>query len=160
MSIDSCASTLVNLDNYLAVEGPFDMVLAFSQGAMIAATYIIWKSRQSPDLPLPFKGAVFLSASGAYDPDLLRKGFLRALTPRVDGNLIRIPTAHIWGRGDISSRKASDLSGLCASDTRHIYIHPGGHEIPGARMNGAVRYIVQIIRRVISLANDTDSCWA
>lgn len=162
-NMESCVSALVNLDSYIATEGPFDAILAFSQGAMIAATYIIWKMRQNPALQRKaptFKCAVFFSSWSAYDPDLLWQGKLRVLTPSVGKEIIPIPTAHIWGQNDKASIKASDVSGLCASGTRQVYVHEGGHEVPGARMNQAVKSSVRIIRRVISLASeiDQDAC--
>ncbi|KAI1759002.1 serine hydrolase FSH [Hypoxylon sp. FL1150] len=156
-NMESCVSALANLDSYIATEGPFDAVLAFSQGAMIAASYITWKLRQNPALERKsptFKCAVFFSAWSAYDPDALWKGKLRVLTPSVDGEIIHIPTAHIWGRNDKVSIKASDVSGLCAAGTRQVHVHEGGHEVPGARMSHAVKSSVRIIRRVISSAGE------
>jgi hypothetical protein len=35
----SCLTALNQLDAYIAAEGPFDGLIAFSQGATIAATY-------------------------------------------------------------------------------------------------------------------------
>ncbi|OTA97787.1 hypothetical protein M434DRAFT_391700 [Hypoxylon sp. CO27-5] len=157
-NLDSCVSALINLDTYISEEGPFDGVWAFSQGAMIAATYIVWKARQNTvqqRVAPPFKCAVFFSAWEAYDPDLLWKNHLRPLSLPTDGEVIHIPTAHIWGQCDISSAKASSVSGICASGTRQVFVHPGSHEIPGARMNAAVKSSVRIIRRVISLTHET-----
>ncbi|KAI1205340.1 serine hydrolase FSH [Annulohypoxylon truncatum] len=155
--LNTCVSSLVNLDTYISEEGPFDGIMAFSQGAMIAATYIIWKMTQNAvlqqDSPT-FKCAIFFSAWGAYDPELLWQSQLRPMTPLLDGEAIHIPTAHIWGQDDVSSAKAASLSGICSLRTRQIYVHPGGHEIPGARMNAAVKSSVRIIRRIISLADE------
>ncbi|KAI2783794.1 serine hydrolase FSH [Daldinia loculata] len=156
---ESYISILKDLDNYISEEGPFDAILAFSQGAMIAATYIVWKARQNPKqqrMTPTFKCAIFLSAWDAYDPDLLLQGILRPLTPLTDKEAIRIPTAHIWGLGDASSTKASNVSEICVPDMRQVYVHHGSHEIPGARMNAAVKFSVRIIRRVISLAREMD----
>ncbi|KAF3057127.1 putative Uncharacterized hydrolase C22A12.06c [Daldinia childiae] len=104
-------SILTDLDNYVSEEGPFDAVLAFSQGAMVAATYIVWKARQTPkQQPIAslFKCAIFFSAWNAYDPDLFSQGILRPLTSLTDNGAIHIPTAHIWGLGDPSSTMASN----------------------------------------------------
>ncbi|KAI1440806.1 hypothetical protein F5Y02DRAFT_401669 [Annulohypoxylon stygium] len=68
--------------------------------------------------------------------------------------MIQIPTAHIWGQDDISSAKAANLSDICSSHTRQVYVHPGGHEVPGAKMNVAVKSSIRIIRRIISLADE------
>lgn len=152
--ISSWAKALDQLEEYLAVEGPFDGVFAFSQGAQLAATYIVHKTRQSPQSNPIFKCAVFFSAGMAYDPDQLQQKTDRPLSHAVDGEVIRIPTAHIWGCNDSSS--GEQVSGICASECKEIYVHDGGHEIPGARMSVAVRSIVRAIRRVVSLATNED----
>ncbi|KAH9987035.1 serine hydrolase FSH [Xylariaceae sp. FL0662B] len=155
-NMGSYVSAISDLDTYLSIEGPFDGVLAFSQGALLAATYIAWKTRQNPR-PNPiiqtFKCAIFFSAFGMYDPDLLLQGQIRLLDSSVNKEVIHIPTAHIWGRDDFVSTKASSVSDMCEPNTRHIFIHEGGHEIPGVRMNTAVKSTARIIRRVILLAN-------
>ncbi|KAI9740046.1 MAG: hypothetical protein M1818_004797 [Claussenomyces sp. TS43310] len=153
--LDSCLRALDHLDAYVMAEGPFDAILAFSQGASIAASYLAQRMQRDPDAERasapPFRCAIFFSAPAAYDLDSLKRGHFRALTRAVDGELIRIPTAHIWGRND-TTIDAATVSGLCAPDTAEVYVHEGGHEVPGVRMNAAVRSSVQIIRRVISTA--------
>jgi surfactin synthase thioesterase subunit len=69
----------------------------------------------------------------------------------VEGEVICIPTAIIYGRND-TTINGEIVSSLCASNKKEIYVHDGGHEILGARMNSAVKACVQIIRRVISMA--------
>lgn len=65
----------------------------------------------APSSP-PFKCAIFFSAPVAYASDPLeKKGQFRALTRAQDGELIGIPTAHIWGRKD-TTIDAATVSGL------------------------------------------------
>lgn len=150
--LDSCLKALELLDAYVAAEGPFDGIFAFSQGAIIAASYLARKTQVDPDTILPFKCAVFFSAPAVYDYDSLKNGQFRAVTRDMYGELIGIPTAHIWGSND-ETIDAATVTGLCAPDVTEVYIHDGGHEVPGVRMNAAVKSSVQIIRRVISMAS-------
>ncbi|KAI0376972.1 DUF341 domain protein [Hypomontagnella monticulosa] len=153
--MDSCNAALDQLDAYLTVEGPFDAVLAFSQGATIAATYIVRKLKANSELEKfisPFKCAVFFSAGGAYDPNLLLSGEIRLLTQDSDGEMIPIPTVHVWGRND-TAINAAEVSGICDPGSREVFVHEGGHEIPGARMNAEVKSIVRAIRRVVYMAS-------
>lgn len=150
--VESCLKALELLDSYVIAEGPFDGVLAFSQGAIIAASYLA-RRRQLGQLSkksdLPFKCAIFFSAPAVYR---IENGQLRPMTRDADGEMINIPTAHIWGSND-TTINGQAISDLCASETREIYVHEGGHEVPGARMNSAVKSSVQIIRRVISMTS-------
>lgn len=149
--LDSCLNALDLLDAYVAAEGPFDGILAFSQGAIIASSYLARRALLRPDSASPFKCAVFFSAPAAYSFHALENGRFRKMTRDVDGELIRIPTAHIWGSND-ASIDAATVSSLCAPGTMEVYVHAGGHEVPGVRMNAAVKSSVQIIRRVVSMA--------
>ncbi|KAL2292504.1 hypothetical protein FJTKL_09467 [Diaporthe vaccinii] len=155
---DSCLRALDLLDAYIKAEGLFDGVIAFSQGAIIAASYLCrWRTLQQGtngkelSAAQPFKCASFFSAPAAYSWNSLRDGRLRALSRDEDGELIQIPTAHIWGRDD-DTIDATSVSGLCATDTAETFMHEGGHEIPGVRMNTAVKSSVRAMRRVIAMA--------
>lgn len=157
-NLDSCLKALDLLDAYIKAEGPFDGVIAFSQGAIIAASYLArWRMMQQDtngkelSAPPPFKCAFFFSAPAAYSWNSVKDGHLRALSRDEDGELVQIPTAHIWGRND-DTIDATSVSGLCAMDTAETFVHEGGHEIPGVRMNTAVKSSVRVMRRVIAMA--------
>lgn len=148
----SGVTALGYLDAYILREGPFDGVLAFSQGAVLAGTYIMSKLKPPSELcraDPPFRFAIFISANGIYDIDLLQKGVIQLLDADVGSEVIDIPTAHIWGKEDTSCH-AAVVSSMCQSTKREVYIHDGGHEIPGVRMPAAVKHSVRAIRRVIS----------
>jgi pimeloyl-ACP methyl ester carboxylesterase len=155
----SCLDALNHFDRYIAAEGPFDGVLAFSQGAALALAYLAQRWTQDPvgeRLTPVIKCAVFFSPRNAYDAALQRVADITAatrLSPADITGVICIPTAHIWGRND-SDTDASSVIGLCSSAGRETYIHHGAHEIPGARTNAAVKACVQAIRRVISTAQE------
>ncbi|KAI0147453.1 serine hydrolase-domain-containing protein [Xylariaceae sp. FL1272] len=150
--MESCAAALSDLEMYLALEGPFDGVLAFSQGAMLAATYLAWKETQDQNLGVtdrPFKFAVFFSAWDVYDGKLLHQGQARRMAEKTDGHVINIPTAHIWGRNDSTSGNPIGVSQLCVATSRQVFVHEGAHEVPGSRMSSSVKASVRMIRRVI-----------
>jgi hypothetical protein len=68
-----------------------------------------------------------------------------------DGTLISLPTVHIWGSKDDFCKDAPRvIADLCASDVRHVFIHDGGHEIPGGKDKQAVTSSVHVIRRAIN----------
>ncbi|CAJ2500891.1 Uu.00g037440.m01.CDS01 [Anthostomella pinea] len=80
-------------------------------------------------------------------------GRQRELGFEADGEPIGIPTAHIWGANDnLYPTFGPGLSKLCRSDLRDVFIHDGGHEIPGPKDQQAVLEAVQIINRAIERA--------
>ena len=152
-SVESCRKALDDLDAYIAAEGPFDAILAFSQGAALAATLIVRKfsqeSKQQHVNPT-FKCAVFLSGGVPCDPSALLRDELRILDHASDGEVIPVPTANIWGSNDLSW--PPELSKLCMAQGRTVFIHDGGHEVPGSKSKPALTGTVQAIRRTVDKA--------
>lgn len=60
---------LEDLDEFIQDHGPFDGVVGFSQGAALAASYILTQQRQHPTRAAPFDFALFFSAVVAFSPD-------------------------------------------------------------------------------------------
>lgn len=154
-SVETYIKAIADLESYVAAEGPFDAILAFSAGASLAATYLAHVTKQKSDVERSnsvFKCAIFFSTVfGVFSADMSPGEEARQLTPDVDGELIRIPTAHIWGSRD-SICKAQAVIDLCPSNSRQIHTHQGGHEIPGVRSPETVKACVHVIRRVITMA--------
>lgn len=48
------------LAEYVEQHGPYDAVMAFSQGCSLVGSFLLYHARETPDLPLPFKAAVFV----------------------------------------------------------------------------------------------------
>lgn len=141
------------MNDYILAEGPFDGVLAFSQGAGLAAMHLVNKSMQEPKQDPHFKVAILISCVAVYDPVAwLNHGQVRVLDPTIDGQPIRIPTAHIWGIEDGLQSECKVLSELSDKTSRAISVHGGGHEVPGLSTRGAVKDAVQAIRRAIAIA--------
>ena len=72
-----------------------------------------------------------------------------------DGEVIEIPTVHIWGRNDkVYPHSGPVLSGLCRKCVREDSVHEGGHEVPGPTQPEALKQTVKFIERTIARALD------
>ncbi|KAL8643786.1 MAG: hypothetical protein Q9226_008123 [Calogaya cf. arnoldii] len=152
-SAASYASAVEQLHAYVTDEGPFDGLLAFSQGASLAAMYLVHQSLQQSDDGLPIKVAILISSAAIYDPVAwLEQGQVRVLNCASDGQPIKIPTAHIWGAKDELRTESEALSDLTDEKLKALYVHTGGHEVPGLSTQGAVQGTVQAVRRAIIMA--------
>ncbi|CZR69184.1 uncharacterized protein PAC_19084 [Phialocephala subalpina] len=151
-SVNSALEALRQLEEYIIAEGPFDGVLAFSQGAGLVAMHIIYQSLQNPrrnPVP-PFKFAIFLSSIPVYDLRGVENGTgIRKLDPALDGHLIRIPTTHIWGEHEVHKADGELLESLCEQKMTATFVHDGGHEVPGLSGKSAVTGTVKAMRRSI-----------
>ena len=114
-----------DLSSYVSAEGPFDGVMGFSQGAALAAMLL---ARDSSLVPFSF--AIFLCAGLPFCEASLRKGVLRHLDPKVDRELIWVPTAHIVGAKDDALEASLGLKDLCYERARGVFDHGAGHEMP------------------------------
>ena len=68
----------------------------------------------------------------------------------VDGGVISIPTASIYGSRDGLFENSKLLAQLCARENRLDYDHGGGHEVP--KSNEALRRTVEVIELTIRRA--------
>ncbi|KAI4248189.1 MAG: hypothetical protein LQ352_005994 [Teloschistes flavicans] len=127
MSAQSVLTALDDLDNWITDNGPFDGCLGFSQGAALAAMLII--RQQNRQIPT-FRFAVFICAAVPHDETALQAGKNRLLHPVLDGQVVKIPTAHIVGMKDPDLLSALELTQLCQERGKRIFDHGGGHDIP------------------------------
>ncbi|KAJ5330122.1 hypothetical protein N7452_010512 [Penicillium brevicompactum] len=67
----------------------------------------------------------------------------------IDG-IIDIPTAHIWGSRDPDRLNAQLASQACDEDTRSVFVHERGHEVPMSPEN--VISAAKVINRAITRA--------
>jgi pimeloyl-ACP methyl ester carboxylesterase len=172
-SPDGLARALSELTSYLDEEGPFDGVFAFSQGGSLIATYLLQLAQRVPHQQPPFRCIIFFSSTRPFDPQALStRGVMQWLedeappppAPCADADsvgsedsssppVIRLPTAHIWGRKDSQYAAESEVVlGYCDKLQRVAYVHGGGHEIPGPRAKDDVQGAVRAIRRVVDMA--------
>jgi predicted esterase len=103
--------------------------MGFSQGASLAATYIVRKTQQDQAeaaLKPAFKCAVFICGGDAFDLN----GEGAVLTASLVGQVIDVPTAHIVGSKDPYLQASLRLIEICNRESRVVYEHRGDHEVP------------------------------
>ena len=142
------------LETYITLEGPFDAALAFSQGASLVATLIIRRATHENCLDPLIKFAIFLSAGIPLDYTALVDGQVEGVASSVLGEVINLPTAHIWGQNDEEYHIMSmELSSLCKTELKEEFVHGGGHEIPSSRVKDAMIRTVNVIKRTATRAS-------
>lgn len=161
-SAESCLKAIDDLEDYVRSDGPFEGVMAFSQGAGLAATLMIRKYKKDPigqRLSPLFKCAIFFCGAVPEDPCVVAQGNVRRLMrAEDDGEVIEIPTAHIWGKNDqLYPNFGPVLSGLCKKSVRAHLLHEGGHEVPGPKYPDALKDAVRCIERTIKRALEVQS---
>jgi hypothetical protein len=146
MSAQSISNAIGDLLAYVAVEGPFDGVMGFSQGASLAAMILAL-----PEFPGPFAFGICICSGLPFSVDVLGDGVVRACDPSVDADMINVPTAHIVGAHDASKKYGMVVVGICSESFRVLYEHGAGHEIP-SKPTGVVDEMANTIRKVIAMA--------
>ncbi|KAI2628549.1 inducible nitrate reductase 2 [Hypoxylon sp. NC1633] len=63
------SEAMEDLDQFIEDNGPFDGVFGFSQGASMAATYLLDHYAREPEAQPPFDFAVLFSSVAAFSPD-------------------------------------------------------------------------------------------
>ncbi len=123
----SMQQAILHLDDYLAAEGPFDAVLGFSAGAVLAALYIARKQREEASVPL--RCAIFVS-SAESTRRVAHLGL--GVSGECDNTRIRI-LRRTYGAPMMTRPRpeGGDLSRLCDPAVSLTLVHDGGHEFPG-----------------------------
>lgn len=151
---------------FVEANGPFDAVMGFSEGGILAAMLLIEDSRQSF---AGFKCGIFFSAAPPLDPGVVRGGILRCVDPDRDGILIQVPTAHIGGSNECLERLSllsplaphwsktpallrDALVRLCDNHHRQVFLHSRGHDIPGVNSPKELSGVIRAIERTIDSA--------
>jgi hypothetical protein len=145
-----------NLKELVVSEGPFDGLIAFSEGAAVAASLIVDRIRSAASMqpsPFHFKCAIFFCGANPVEAEAVKRGEIIYLNGGKHGRIIDIPTAHIWTRDDnVHPGFGESLSGLCEESVMEEYIHALGHTIPGAQSGDGVFETVRVIRRTLERA--------
>ncbi|CAG8976537.1 hypothetical protein HYALB_00011014 [Hymenoscyphus albidus] len=133
-----------DLRQFVKLEGPFDGIIGFCNGSLLATAMLIQDS-ESGILDPNIKLAILFSNQ--------RLANWKLLITKSDRVSIGIPTAHIWGKNDNLSMDAPRvIAELCNPSMRSIFVHDGGHEVPSGKDKSAVISSVNIIRRAINAA--------
>ncbi|KAJ6031692.1 Serine hydrolase FSH [Penicillium herquei] len=152
------------LVDYIHTQGPFDGVMGFSEGGIIAAMLLIEDARH----PFTeFKCGIFFSAALPLDPDVVRTGVLRCINPDTDGVLLHVPTALIVEENLVRLRDRSPLAPLwCQEDAQEALVQicderlrevvrlDLGHQVPGYKSSEGLRETLQAIERTIQRADE------
>lgn len=139
----SLRQAIADLESYIQTNGPFDCLLAFSQGASLSGTLLLGKG---PLDAMGFKCAIFLAAGLPFCAEALKRNEMLQLDKTSDLR-ISLPTAHIWAANDPLGPISSALDALCCPQVRHVYIHNEGHVVPNRRSPETFRAAVNVIRR-------------
>ena len=108
-------------------EGPFDCILGYSEGASIAATFVVdslAKCAEGGNIVTP-RCAVFLNGCTPWSMDTSEP-----LLADKDGQVITIPTCHILAHNDVMAYASTALYHLCDEELATILDHGRGHSIP------------------------------
>lgn len=136
---------LEHTQSIIAEQGPFDVVLGFSQGAALAAALIVDHAKTHPGEPPLFRAAVFLCGVSPWESSGLVK--IQA-TP--DTYPINIPTANVVGKQDNIYEQSMALYRLCEPSKAMFYDHGGKHMVPFDVKNQEA--IIKIIDETIARA--------
>lgn len=146
---------LDQLENYIVAEGPFDGIIAFSQGASLAAAHIV--RSQLDGKASHFRCAVLIAPHLVYDPTAwLERRVVQPIDVQSYGPLITVRTAVVYGENDPWKDGSETVVQLCDPDKAFRITHNGGHDVPGLVVKEAVSDVVKIIRRVIVMAGSLD----
>ncbi|KAI9927188.1 hypothetical protein MW887_003572 [Aspergillus wentii] len=155
-STDASLRAVSDLQRLIVEDGPYDGILAFSQGMMLASTLLVHLQRQKAAgeiAAFPFKCAVFFSPRlGPLDYKELEAGKFVEVDGDAIPEFLSIPTTLIWGSADPCAPKAVDMQKMFQADLLSTYVHGGGHEVPGVGDKEAVTQTVNRIRRTVDIA--------
>ncbi|KAJ6127371.1 hypothetical protein N7523_002983 [Penicillium sp. IBT 18751x] len=157
-SASSCIGAMKSIERYIETEGPYDGVMAFSQGASIILGWMINKQREAKRVSsqqCPFKVGIFFSNPWrVYDGNALANDQLVFLNPEDFEGLLDLPTAHIWGSADKDCALAQAISTSCVAEKRSVFIHERGHEIPAK--SDTVILMARVINRAMAQAEPVE----
>ncbi|PSN66570.1 hypothetical protein BS50DRAFT_552127 [Corynespora cassiicola Philippines] len=149
----SYLSAFAMLENFIELEGPFDGVIGFSQGAGLAIMYMAKRKIENPQASPPWRCAILFSPTAIGDPfQWLGTGEMHRLQRLPGDSVIDIPTTMIWGSRDEYAVDLLSLKVLFQARSFWHHIFNGGHELPSQQIEGSIVNTVKLIRRVTNLA--------
>lgn len=151
-SVSASLQAVSDLERFIEKEGPYDGVLGFSQGMMLACTLMMHYVEEKK--ALPFKCAIFFSPRMApLDFADLGRGKFTEINPQHVRDKINIPTTLVWGSADPYAKRAVELQHLFLQESLSTVVHDGGHEIPGYALKDSLAETVKVIRRTTDQAS-------
>lgn len=151
---ESFIASLDDLEAYIEAEGPFDGVVAYSQGAGLVATLLVRRQYLRPKQKCLFRCAVLFSPAQVYNPvTYAESGEVKVLDKMPDGVMtIHIPMAIIHGKADDKLEECRRVESICDPGLLSVFVHEGGHEVPGLGARDGVPGAVRAARRAIITA--------
>ncbi len=141
---NSVGIVLNDLCQVVADEGPFDGLIGNSEGACVAATFLVNEAqRNKGNKGLSIRCAVFMSGG----PPLKPNGEGVYLADEC-GQMIEIPTLHVIGYNDPMRDAALVLYHLCDQQSAGIVDHGKGHLVP--RDPRSCEFMIKGIRDLIA----------
>lgn len=128
-------------------ESDIEGIIGYSEGAMIAASFILDEQRRSREEGIEprIKCAVFISGWPPIDSDT---GLL-VLSDETE-DVIDIPTCHVVGALDPMIHGTMALYNLCDPDRAELFDHGHGHLVP--REERTVKELGKAVRTMIAIA--------
>lgn len=140
-----------DLGRYVAADGPFDGVIAFSQGTSLAAALVLEHQLRPACGNLLFKCAIFLSGRMPYIDAGHEPGIPDCVGGTASEATMEIPTTHIFGCNDeVEPGQGLALSRICNPQNRYVFEHDGGHIVPGPRDKDALIDSANTIKRMLA----------
>ncbi|KAF8858216.1 hypothetical protein BDZ45DRAFT_591580 [Acephala macrosclerotiorum] len=126
--VQQCVQNALNA-LYLTMEqhGPFDGIVAYSEGTVISGSLIMDEQRrfEKEGRPRQIKQAIFFAG---WPP--LRPGSNEILLSDISEEVIDVPTLHCVGADDPYLHGAMALFNVCDQDEAILFDHGKGHTIP------------------------------
>ena len=112
------------INNIIERQGPFDGVIGFSQGSVMALATMLRYAKLNPDDDPLFRFAIFFSVP--YIPEKDTSG------RQEEWGRIRVPSLHICGETDELWFESSKVTAEknCEKGLTNVIVHKGGHVIP------------------------------
>ncbi|ETW01247.1 hypothetical protein H310_06831 [Aphanomyces invadans] len=135
------------LQNVVATQGPFDVVVGFSQGA--SAATLLAAHYQVQNQGIPFKAIVLACGVCPRDgmpPELLRE-------PGTTNYGLTIPSIHIMGEKDDIYDLSQELVETYVPVGRRVHVHADGHRFPlPSSSRPLYKEIVEELRAICSMS--------
>ena len=137
-------NALDEIEATIQAHGPFDAVIGYSEGAMLASLMLVEDRRRQDEegIPARFKMGVFICGwppiSAVNDELLLADQY---------GEIIDVPTCHVIGASDPFVSGSVALYNLCNNERLSLFDHGRGHIVP--RDQVAVKELATVVRAMV-----------
>ena len=144
---DSVPAAIKDIYNEIERNGDVGGIIGYSEGALVAATFLVDQERQfrQHGRPRQIKMCLMFTGWPAIDPS--GKGLL--LADEVEERIM-VPSIHVIGSSDPFLPGAMALSALFDEDTAILFDHGKGHTIP--RDSQTVKELADTIRDTMQKA--------